>query len=208
MKKKKWMVCMGGILLALAMPVMGATNEIGATNLYYDITGLVFPFKEIKGFLVSPIQQKAVALAPFGQVRNGYVHEGLDIKVDIGTPLYAVADGTIIKAAPDSKGVTEGGGHMVFIDHGEGVQSWYMHLSAYAVKVGDKVKAGDVIGFSGNSGDSSTPHLHYEYRIAGVPLDPTFIFEASDMLGKEEQSLQKESLVESAVETMFFVKQS
>ena len=60
-----------------------------------------------------------------------------------------------------------------------------MHLSAYGVIAGDDVKAGDIIGFTGNTGDSSTPHLHFEYYIGGQAIDPAFIFEVSGIIGDE-----------------------
>lgn len=132
--------------------------------------------------LVSPLIEKTEVMAPFGQGRIGYEHQGIDVAAAMGTPLYAVADGMITKAAPDSKGVNAGGGHMIFIDHRDGTESRYMHLSDYAVKTGDFVKAGELIGFSGNSGDTTTAHLHYEYRIYGQPVNPYFIFEDAGSL--------------------------
>ncbi len=142
----------------------------------------VFPFKRIENFFVSPLQQPTQIMAPFGEVRQGYIHQGIDLRAEIGTPLFAIADGIVTKAAPDSKGINVGGGHMIFIDHGEGIESRYMHLSDYAVKTGDRVKAGQVIGFSGMSGDSTGPLLHYEYRMDNLPIDPTFILEINGML--------------------------
>lgn len=137
----------------------------------------------------SPIQIGAKLLAPFGENRIGYMHEGVDIEVPMWTPLYAVEDGTITKAAPDSKGVENGGGHMIFINHGNGMESRYMHLSLYAVNLGDEVKAGDLIGFSGDSGDATKPLLHYELRSNNVPIDPNFIFEENNIWDKEGQAL-------------------
>ncbi|MGL5676675.1 MAG: M23 family metallopeptidase [Cellulosilyticaceae bacterium] len=125
----------------------------------------------------SPIQYAAEVIAPFGQVRGGYTHEGIDVVAPMYTPLYAVAGGRVVKAAPDSKGVTKGGGHMIFIEHEDGSNSRYMHLSAYGVKEGDYVLPGQWIGFSGATGDVTGPHLHLEYRIGGVPVDPWFLFE-------------------------------
>ncbi len=76
------------------------------------------------------------------------------------------------------------------LQHIDGTQTWYMHLDAYAVKLGDSVKQGQIIGFSGNTGDSSAPHLHFEYRINGIPVDPSFILE-SKQYGEQEISLIK-----------------
>lgn len=155
--------------------------------LFIDASLLNLPYIQIPGFLVSPLQVSGELLAPFSQERVGYIHRGIDIRAAEGTPVYAIADGIVTKAAPDSKGVENGGGHMIFVDFGEGAEGRYMHLSAYGVTAGDRVKAGQVIGFTGNTGDSSTPHLHFEYLVNGVAMDPAFIFEASGMI--ETQNL-------------------
>lgn len=173
-------------------------SQISQTDVYIDASEMKLDYIQIPGFLVSPLQQKGEVLAPFNQSRVGYFHQGIDVRAPEGTPIFASADGIVTKAAPDSKGVTNGGGHMIFIDYGQGAQARYMHLSAYGVKVGDRVKAGDIIGFTGNTGDSSTPHLHFEYYIGGQAIDPAFIFEASGMIGKEidlpkEQQTKKQS---------------
>ena len=135
MINRKWMKIAGGIALTL-------TLSLQASNYIILDDSLVFPFERKDGFFVSPVQCKTELLAPFDELRGSYRHEGIDLEVEFGTPLYAIEDGKIIKAAPDSKGLDAGGGHMVFIDHGNGVQSRYMHLSAYAVRTGDEVKAG------------------------------------------------------------------
>lgn len=163
-------------------------NEIGT---YRDTSELQLPYIQMPGFLVSPLQQRGEVLAPFNQLRTGYFHEGIDIRAAEGTPIFASAEGIVTKAAPDSKGVDKGGGHMIFIDYGDGVEARYMHLSVYGVREGDHVKPGDVIGFTGNTGDTSTPHLHFEFYIGGQAIDPAFIFEASGMI-EEEQSMIRE----------------
>lgn len=172
-------------------------------NIYRDTSLLKLPYIQIPGFLVSPLQEKGEVLALFNQSRTGYSHQGIDIRAVEGTPIFASADGIVTKAAPDSKGVNNGGGHMIFIDYGNGVEARYMHLSAYGVKAGDHVQAGDIIGFTGNTGDSSTPHLHFEYYIDGQVIDPAFIFEASGIIGEAAVvSIQQQPKVES-----FFVIQ-
>ena len=178
MKKKIGMTLVGSMVLAMVLQVQ-ANNYIQIDNM------TAFPFTKKEGFFVSPIQQKSKLLAPFAEARGSYMHEGVDVEAPLGTPLYAIEDGKIIKAAPDSKGVDAGGGHMVFIDHGNGIQSRYMHLSVYTVKAGDQVKAGDVIGFSGASGDATKALLHYELRIDNIPVDPTFIFESNGVFQQE-----------------------
>jgi biotin carboxyl carrier protein len=94
-------------------------------------------------------------------------HEGLDIANRSGTQVVAPADGTVIYA-----GYQGGYGRTVKVQHGYGYVTLYGHLSKYAVNKGQRVKKGDVIGYVGNSGRSTGPHLHYEVRVNGVPTNP------------------------------------
>ncbi len=94
-------------------------------------------------------------------------HDGIDIGVWYGTPVIATADGKVTYA--DWKG---GYGRIVIIEHGYGYQTYYAHNNKLAVKAGQKVKRGDVVAYSGNSGKSTGPHLHYEVRVNGVPKNP------------------------------------
>lgn len=155
---------------------------------------------------ISPINIEVEVLSYFGEARNGYMHQGIDLRIPIGTPIYAIADATVIKAAPDSKGVEAGGGHIIMLDHENGVQTWYMHLDAYAVSLGDKVKQGQIIGFSGSSGDSTTPHLHFEYRINGVPIVPDFIVGVSELTAEKIAEETVKSLI--TLDEPFVVVQS
>lgn len=113
--------------------------------------------------------------SPYG-MRNGTMHKGTDFAYPIGTPIYAVYEGVVTKAGPDSKGVDKGGGLMVFIEHPNGTETRYMHMSQFAVSAGDKVKAGQCIGFVGNTGQSTGPHLHFELLINGNHVEPTSLF--------------------------------
>ncbi|AZR74289.1 hypothetical protein BBF96_13285 [Anoxybacter fermentans] len=94
-------------------------------------------------------------------------HEGIDIAVWYGTPVLATADGKVIYA-----GWKSGYGKVVIIDHGYGYQTVYGHNSKLVVRKGQRVKRGDIIAYSGNSGKSTGPHLHYEVRVNGVPKNP------------------------------------
>lgn len=94
-------------------------------------------------------------------------HSGLDIPKPIGTPVYSTADGVV-----ESTGIVNGNGQTVVLDHGQGITTQYMHLSKIQVKKGDRVRKGQQIAESGNTGKSTSPHLHYEVRINGVPVDP------------------------------------
>lgn len=97
------------------------------------------------------------------------MHEGLDVGAPIGTPVIAPADG-IIKVA----GKNPGFGYYVEIDHGYGVETLYAHNSKLHVKKGQLVKRGDLIARVGNTGLSTGPHLHYEVRVNGTPVDPLY----------------------------------
>lgn len=172
MMRRRWLRYLSSAVFILAVPVMAQTaTEIPNIQIQVPASLEV----QNSNVYIKPINVETEVISPFGEPRNGYTHQGIDLRLPIGTPIYAVADATVIKAAPDSKGVNAGGGHIIMLDHGNGIQTWYMHLDAYAVKLGDKITKGQVIGFSGNSGESTTPHLHFEYRVNQVPIDPSFI---------------------------------
>lgn len=94
-------------------------------------------------------------------------HEGIDISSPYGTQVRSAAEGVVIEAGPDA-----GYGRVVVIDHGYGIVTRYAHLLRSFVVVGQKVKKGDVIGAVGSTGKSTGPHVHYEVRIDGVPVNP------------------------------------
>lgn len=100
-----------------------------------------------------------------GQVK---FHRGQDFAVNTGTPVYAPADGVVEVTRASSKG----SGNFLRLQHSYGFTSSYSHLQKFAVKSGDFIQKGDLIGYSGNSGLSSGPHLHYEIRFVGRSLDP------------------------------------
>lgn len=106
------------------------------------------------------------------------MHNGIDIVADIGTEIYATGDAKVTFAGRKS-----GAGITIELDHGFGYQTSYFHLSKLLVKKGQKVKRGDLIGLTGRSGSlSSGPHLHYEVRHEGVPLNPrNFIYDDIDL---------------------------
>jgi murein DD-endopeptidase MepM/ murein hydrolase activator NlpD len=104
--------------------------------------------------------------SPFGY-RWGRLHAGIDIGVGYGTPIHAAAAGTVVLA-----GWTGGYGNYTCIDHGGGLATCYGHQSSYAVSAGSVVSQGQVIGYVGSTGHSFGPHLHFEVRINGAPVDP------------------------------------
>jgi murein DD-endopeptidase MepM/ murein hydrolase activator NlpD len=100
------------------------------------------------------------------------MHNGIDFAASIGTPIYATADGTIEKVDVRFSGY----GKMVEIDHGFGYRTRYAHMHDFAVKRGQHVKRGDLIGYVGNTGLSTAPHLHYEVFINDQRVDPVHYF--------------------------------
>lgn len=95
------------------------------------------------------------------------LHAGTDFGVDEGTPVHAADGGVVVEA-----GWISGYGYTVIIDHGNGMSTLYAHNSDVAVSPGQTVSKGQVVSYSGNTGGSTGPHLHFEVRINGEPTDP------------------------------------
>ena len=102
---------------------------------------------------------------PFTGMRD--FHEGLDIVAPVGTRVSAPADGIVTRVGPSG-----GFGNCIFISHGYGIMTRYGHLSGYNVRVGQRVKRGDVLGLVGSTGRSTGPHLHYEVLVHQRNVDP------------------------------------
>ncbi|HKQ53756.1 MAG TPA: M23 family metallopeptidase [Pyrinomonadaceae bacterium] len=121
----------------------------------------------------------------FGVRRNPFggmsyeSHEGQDIEAELGTPVTAAASGTVTVA-----GVQNGYGNVVYIDHGNGLQTRYGHLSRIDVAVGQQLTRGEYLGLVGSTGRSTGPHLHYEVRINNQPVNPRPYLPGA---GEEEQ---------------------
>ena len=105
-------------------------------------------------------------VSPFGW-RWGRMHEGIDIGVGYGTPIRAAAAGRVVYA-----GWMSGYGNLVAIDHGGGISTAYGHQSSIAVGLGQVVSQGQTIGYVGCTGHCFGPHLHFEVRVNGTPVDP------------------------------------
>ena len=103
--------------------------------------------------------------SPFTGLREK--HEGWDIAARSGAPVRATADGVVVV-----EGREYGYGNLVEVDHGYGIVTRYGHNSKHLVKVGDRVKRGQVVSLVGNTGRSTGPHLHYEILLNGVPVSP------------------------------------
>ncbi len=98
---------------------------------------------------------------------EGAFHSGVDISANFGDPVRAAADGTVEYAS-----MASGYGREILINHGNGIQTLYGHLSGFAVTAGQQVSRGQVIGYIGMSGRATGPHLHYEVRIHNTPVNP------------------------------------
>jgi tape measure domain-containing protein len=105
-------------------------------------------------------------------VTQGYnrVHKGIDYAAQVGTPVFATQDGVVSHAGPGAQAPGVWGGQEVHI-LGSGLETWYAHLSKIAVKVGENIRAGQMIALSGNTGISSGPHLHFGVFQGGWPND-------------------------------------
>jgi murein DD-endopeptidase MepM/ murein hydrolase activator NlpD len=108
---------------------------------------------------------------------EGALHTGVDISASMGTPVHAAADGIIARAE-----YSGGYGRMVVIDHGNGMHTWYAHLSKFAVVPGQEIRRGEVLGYSGASGKVTAPHLHFEVRLGSSPVNPYPYLTRSSML--------------------------
>ena len=102
--------------------------------------------------------------------RRGRAHQGVDLPLRTGTPVYAAFDGRVRASMYNS-----GYGNLVIIRHENGLETYYGHLSKREVEVGDWVHAGDEIGLGGSTGRSTGPHLHFETRYMGFAFDPEWI---------------------------------
>jgi murein DD-endopeptidase MepM/ murein hydrolase activator NlpD len=99
---------------------------------------------------------------------EGSFHRGVDITAPTGTSVRSAADGVVVQAEM----VAGGYGRLIIVDHGGGVQTCYAHLSRILVRAGQELHRGDVIGLVGTSGRTTAPHLHYEVRVGGAPINP------------------------------------
>lgn len=107
---------------------------------------------------------------PFYKVKK--FHEGIDFTAPVGTDIYATGNGTVVEAGRNQGGY----GNVIVIDHGYSYRTVYAHLSRIFVRPGQKILRGQVIGYVGNTGKSTSPHLHYEVRKNGIAVNPIYFF--------------------------------
>jgi murein DD-endopeptidase MepM/ murein hydrolase activator NlpD len=137
----------------LASRIQAAQSGSSAYTAHSSSSGFIWP---VNGPITSP----------FG-MRWGRMHQGIDIGVPYGTPIHAAAAGRIIYCGWES-----GYGNLTVIDHGNGLATAYGHQSSIEVHCGQDVAQGQVIGLVGATGDATGPHLHFEVRVNGTPVDP------------------------------------
>ena len=142
----------------------------------------------------------AYETAPFGEKRGTYTHKGVDIVRHIGynttATITAIADGTVTGVRTTVTGVNhsvDAEGNYVTIDHGGGMVTKYFHLRygsiPAAIRKGAKVKAGETIGFMGNTGDSYGAHLHFQLEKDGKPIDGAPYLRGEKVIGAEKSTL-------------------
>lgn len=144
------------------LEILGYDSLPGDVPLFSDApasaSGLIWP-------------TEGVLTSHFG-MRWGAMHQGIDIGAPTGTPIYAANDGRVIFSG------TQGGyGKIIIIDHGEGFHTAYAHQSRLVSVAGDSVQRGQIIGLVGSTGNSTGPHLHFETRINGSPVNPLMLLE-------------------------------
>lgn len=138
---------------------------------YYDQNGKSLQQKE--GFTIQPVAYSRIS-SPYGYrvhpvLHTVRMHTGIDYAAPSGTPIKAAADGVVV-----FKGWKGGYGHTVMVRHNNGIETLYAHMSAFSTAEG-AVRAGEIIGYVGSSGRSTGPHLHYEARVNGQPVNPATV---------------------------------
>ncbi len=146
----------GQTIYIVGGPVSGSSPSVKLS----DLEGT----QMIRNDLFTPVQGRVSS--EFG-LRNGRPHKGIDIAAKAGTPIYAVLDGTVVFS-----GVQGGYGNVVVIEHPDFVMTVYAHNEVNLVALNDVVKKGQQIAMVGNTGNSTGPHLHFEYRIKGQAINP------------------------------------
>ena len=195
-----------GLSLSRLMPKAEAAT--GGPFVPLDAAGVGSPFDRATLALHASVDeaeklQAAASHVPFGKPLDGTpevtspfgarldpflgrpaLHTGIDLRDDTGTEVRATAPGRVVSAGP-----VNGYGIMVEIDHGAGLTTRYAHLSASAVDAGQSIDAGAIVGRVGATGRATGPHLHYETRIDGAPVDPLRFLQAGSRLAAADAPL-------------------
>lgn len=129
------------------------------------------PYFDFSDMLL-PITHEAKLGSPYG-IRDHRLHRGVDVQVIKDEPVVAAYPGTVIMSRYNKGGY----GHYVLIEHANGLQTLYGHLSKRLLKIGDYVFPGDIVGLAGNTGRSSGAHLHFEIRYGEINIDPATVID-------------------------------
>lgn len=164
--------------------IKSAEKDIGGepdTNRNYDLSIYEF-YNNFTALLRATTSNTPLGYPFYGEMRSDYgyrpnpfggrsseFHKGIDWKGNVGDTVRCTGDGEVINADWD-----KGYGKCITIKHANGIECIYGHLSGFNVTAGQKVKAGDVIGFIGSTGRSTGPHLHYEIRVNGIDINPHY----------------------------------
>jgi beta-lactamase regulating signal transducer with metallopeptidase domain len=164
-----YLLCIPAIALACMAFTESASIVLSNTKVSTEIVttrGIPSLFPVQNGSLKN-LSSKFGVVRKHPKLKNSTKHGGIDIKAPTGTPVIATASGTVLKAKDEGNW-----GNLIIISHADGFETWYAHLKGFNTKTGTNVQKGDIIGYVGNSGLSTAPHLHYEVRQHGKRLDP------------------------------------
>jgi murein DD-endopeptidase MepM/ murein hydrolase activator NlpD len=173
----------GGPFVPLNLDADGSAFERAAVSLQDTILAVEHLRKTISSVpLRKPLAGDPDVTSGFGARIDPFfgraaMHTGLDLREDYGADIHATATGRVTIAGPDG-----GYGNMVELDHGNGLSTRYAHMSVILVSEGQMVQAGQVVGRIGMTGRTTGPHLHYETRIDGEPVDPLRFLKAGARL--------------------------
>ncbi|MCQ5209682.1 MAG: peptidoglycan DD-metalloendopeptidase family protein [Megasphaera massiliensis] len=148
---------------AAAAAAQASSGGGGGSDYYQPVSGSGAMIWPVNGVVTSPYGYRTHPI--FGTT---IYHSGIDIGVDYGTPVHAADGGVVVEA-----GWISGYGYAVIIDHGNGLSTLYGHNQELAVSEGQSVSQGQVIAYAGSTGNSTGPHVHFEVRANGDPVDPS-----------------------------------
>lgn len=162
-------------------PTRGKTNWVIPDSQYISFRGYVHPLEQDS---TNPLRH--IVTSNYGW-RRRRMHRGVDLRLVVGDSVRAAWDGRV--RICKNQGRRKGYGNYYVIRHPNGLETVYGHLSKHIVHQGDSVKAGQVIGLGGNTGRSSGPHLHLEFRFLGIDLDPAELLDYTTMTPKHNPYL-------------------
>ena len=150
----------------LKQQIKKTTETIGEIKDYLHIQRDIY-ISTPKGFPVNGSISSPFGMREHPRTGADDFHSGIDLSISPGTPVRATADGIV-----SYSGWHGGNGNLVVLEHGHGFSTFYAHNKSTNVKIGQKVKRGDIISYSGSTGNSTGPHVHYEIWKDGKPLNP------------------------------------